>query len=240
MIALHKISKKYDEFYAIKNISLEFKEREIIAIIGPSGSGKTTLLKCINHIETPTGGYISINDQKITSRNRAKLCSKIGMVFQNFNLFPHMDILANLTYSPIKIYKMGATEANKKASDLLVKFGLSDKLNYKPAALSGGQKQRVAIARALMLDPEVMLFDEPTSALDPEVIKDVIEIIKSLKDQMSTIIVTHHVKFAKAVATRVIFMDRGQILADQPKEAFFNKPTSHRARLFLENIGDLI
>jgi len=162
------------------------------------------------------------------------------MVFQQFHLFPHMNVLDNLTYGPINVIKLSKKKSEEKAILLLKQFGILEKIYSDPTDLSGGQKQRVAIVRALMMDPEVMLFDEPTSALDPEVVKDVIEIIAQLKNQMTMIVITHHIKFAKIIADRIVFMDKGKILADQPADSFFNKPSSHRARLFLENVGDLI
>lgn len=236
MIRLEAISKKYGKNYALKDVSLSFDGHETAVIIGPSGSGKTTLLKCVNQLEDPTSGHVFINGIKLTNKNRNKLCLKIGMVFQNFNLFPHMNVLENLIYSPVNVLNVEQDQARDKAEKLLQTFGLQEKLHSKPTNLSGGQKQRVAIARALMMDPEIMLFDEPTSALDPEVIKDVVEAISMLKSQMTMIVVTHHINFAKAIADRIIFMDKGHVLCDQPKQDFFNKPKSHRARLFLENI----
>lgn len=240
MISLEKLSKKYGKHYAIKDITASFDGHEVTTIIGSSGSGKSTLLRCINRLEEPTSGGVMINGIKLTNNNRRKLCLKIGMVFQNFNLFPHMTVKDNLTYSPINVLRLSPKEAITKAEELLHKFGLKDKLGASPGGLSGGQKQRVAICRALMMNPEVMLFDEPTSALDPEVIKDVIEAISLLKTQMTMIVVTHHIKFARAISDRVIFMDKGLLLCDQPAGDFFSKPKSHRARLFLENIGDLM
>lgn len=240
MILLEKISKKYAKNYAIKDISLNFKSNETVAIIGPSGSGKSTLLRCINHLEELTSGQIFINGKKLARKDRKKLCLKIGMVFQHFNLFPHMNVKENLIYSPINVLGLEKAVCEAKAGNLLAQFNLKQKLTCKPADLSGGQKQRVAIVRALMMDPEVILFDEPTSALDPEVIKDIIEAILLLRDKMTIIVVTHHIKFAKAIADRIIFMDHGQVLADQPMSEFFHQPSSDRARLFLQNIGDLI
>jgi len=162
------------------------------------------------------------------------------MVFQQFHLFPHMTVLENLTYGPINVIKARLKESEEKAKGLLKQFGVLEKAYFYPMDLSGGQKQRVAIARALMMNPEIMLFDEPTSALDPEVVKDIIEIISQLKNQITMIVITHHIKFAKIIADRIIFMDQGKVLADQPANEFFNKPNSHRARLFLQNVGGLI
>jgi polar amino acid transport system ATP-binding protein len=240
MIRLENISKKYDKNYAIKNINVNFGTGEVVAIVGSSGSGKSTLLRCINRLEEPTNGSVFIDDEKLNVRNSRKLTLKIGMVFQNFNLFPHMNVRDNLTYAPLNVLGLEKKTMEDKAENLLEKFGLQQKLLASPAQLSGGQKQRVAICRALMMEPQIILFDEPTSALDPEVIKDIIEAILLLKNQITMVVVTHHLKFAKAIADRIIFMDHGLILADQKADEFFTKPASHRARLFLENIGDLM
>lgn len=240
MIALDKVCKRYGKAYALKNISLDFSIKETVVIIGPSGSGKSTLLRVLNNLEEPTNGYLLVDGKKLVPKAGRKLRLKVGMVFQNFNLFPHLNVCDNLIYAPIHVLKMQKAEAILKAEDLLGKFGLKQKFTYFPTNLSGGQKQRVAIARALMMNPEIILFDEPTSALDPENIKDVIENITLLKGQTKMVVVTHHLKFAKAIADRIIFMDQGQILANQPVKEFFTKPASHRARLFLENIGDLM
>lgn len=240
MIKLENISKKYDKTFAVKDVSIEFKSGETVAIIGSSGSGKSTLLRCINRLEQPTSGNVLIDNEKLTAKTARKLGLKIGMVFQNFNLFPHLNVRDNLTYAPLNVLKISKKTADERAENLLGQFGLQQKLLAYPTGLSGGQKQRVAICRALMMEPKIMLFDEPTSALDPEVIKDVIDAIAQLKSQMTIIVVTHHLKFAKAIADRIIFMDHGIILADQKADDFFEKPSSHRARLFLENIGDLL
>lgn len=240
MILIDKVSKCYSKIAVLKEINLEFNKQEIIAIIGSSGSGKSTLLRIMNGLETPTTGEVSIHGQKLTRQNKRQLGLKIGMVFQVFNLFPHFNVQDNLIYAPINVLKLEPEMAIAKAEKLLEQFGLKQKAASFPANLSGGQKQRVAIVRALMMNPEIMLFDEPTSALDPENIKDIIEIIISLKSQLTMIIVTHHLKFAKAIADRIIFMDHGQVLLDQPAAEFFEKPKSHRAKLFLDNIGDLM
>ncbi len=239
MIELEKISKHYQKTSALKDTCLLFEKKETVAIIGSSGSGKSTLLRIINGLETPTTGHVLINGKKLTQRNKLKLCLRIGMVFQSFNLFSHLNVEDNLIYAPVNVLHIDKAIAIEKAEKLLQQFGLKEKKLSLPVNLSGGQKQRVAICRALMMDPEVMLFDEPTSALDPENIKDIVEAISSLKKEMTMIVVTHHIKFAKVVADRIIFMDHGLVLADQPKDEFFEKPKSHRAKLFLENIGDL-
>ncbi len=240
MISLENVSKIFDDYKAISDVNLVFDKRETVVILGSSGSGKSTLLRCINNLENPTSGSVLIGGKKLTRRNRSKLCFKIGMVFQQFNLFPHMNVLENLIYSPINVAKIKKNIAEEKAKSLLKQFGVLEKTYSYPQDLSGGQKQRIAICRALMMDPEIMLFDEPTSALDPEVIKDIIEIISRLKTEMTMIVITHHIKFAKIIADRVIFMDQSLVLCDQPADEFFVKPKSHRARIFLENVGDLI
>ncbi len=240
MIELENVSKKFDSHYAIKDVNLKFDKRETVVVLGPSGSGKSTLLRCINNLENPSKGSVIIDGTTLTRKNRGKLCFKIGMVFQQFNLFPHMNVLENLIYAPCNVKGTKSKPTETKANELLKQFGISNKLLSYPSELSGGQKQRVAICRALMMDPELMLFDEPTSALDPEIIKDIIDIINILKNQMTMIVITHHIKFAKIIADRIIFMDNGQVLADEPAEQFFTKSKSHRARLFLDNVGDLM
>jgi polar amino acid transport system ATP-binding protein len=240
MIELKDINKKFDDNYALKNINLILDKRETVVILGSSGSGKSTLLRIINNLEEPTSGAVLIDKIKLTQRNRRKLCFKIGMVFQQFNLFPHMTVLENLTYGPRNVLDANPIDTEKKARNLLISFGIEDKIYSAPNDLSGGQKQRAAICRALMMNPEIILFDEPTSALDPEVIKDIVEIINNLKNQMTMVVITHQINFARIIADRVIFMDKGLILCDQPAAEFFVRPSSHRARLFLANIGDLM
>ena len=240
MIELKNINKSFDGQPAIKDINLKLAKNEIVVVLGSSGSGKTTLLRSISNLEQPNSGDVLINNTKLTAKNRAKLCLKIGMVFQGFNLFPHMDVLENLTYSPIKVLGVSKGDANHKAEKLLEQFAMASKVRARVDDLSGGQKQRVAICRALMTDPELMLFDEPTSALDSEVIKDLIDALLILKKKMGMLIVTHQLKFAKIVADRIIFMDSGQILCDQPAGEFFAKPKSKRAHLFLENVKSIL
>lgn len=238
MIKIENLSKKFNDNTAIKNINFAVEKKEIISIVGPSGSGKSTLIRCINHLETPTTGLVHINGEKLDKKSIKKLRSKIGMVFQHFNLFPHMNVLENLIYAPMKVLGMKKKDAAVKAKDLLKRFSLSNKVSAIPSSLSGGQKQRIAIIRAIMIDPEIILFDEPTSALDPEIIGDVAKEIKELKKNMTVIVVTHHLRFAKDISDRIIFMDQGQILCDQKKSEFFKNPKSHRARLFLDKVGD--
>lgn len=240
MLILDKVSKRYQKIHAVKDVSLVFGKTETTSIIGPSGSGKSTLLRMMNGLDVPTTGQVLIDGKKLTQKNKMQLCLKIGMVFQAFNLFSHLNVQDNLIYAPINILQMDRMQATDKAEKLLEQFGLRQKNASFPVNLSGGQKQRVAICRALMMDPEVMLFDEPTSALDSENIKDIVEIISLLKRSMTMIVVTHHIKFARVLSERIVFMDHGMVLADQPKDQFFENPKSHRARLFLENIGDLM
>nr|WP_216675569.1 amino acid ABC transporter ATP-binding protein [Brevibacillus sp. HB1.3] len=223
----------------LKGITTNIGKGEVVAIIGPSGSGKSTLLRCINLMETPTTGTITINGQEITAPKAdvMGIRQQIGMVFQHFHLFPHMTVLKNLTYAPMKVKGMSAAEAEKKARELLARVGLADKADAFPSRLSGGQKQRVAIARSLVMEPKIMLFDEPTSALDPEMVKEVLEVMKGLADSgMTMAIVTHEMRFAEEVSDRILFLDDGRLLEDTPPKEFFQKPRSERAQQFLEKV----
>ncbi|AWI11457.1 hypothetical protein B4065_2418 [Caldibacillus thermoamylovorans] len=239
MIKVEQITKVFGKNPVLKNISTTIHQGEVVAIIGPSGSGKSTFLRCLNLLEKPTEGKIYIKDQEITNPkvNILEVRKHIGMVFQQFNLFPHMTVLENVTYAPQKVKKLAKGEVEKNAKDLLAKVGLSDKVDSYPSQLSGGQKQRVAIARALAMEPEIMLFDEPTSALDPEMVKEVLDVIKDLAETgMTMVIVTHEMNFAKEVADRVIFIDGGVILEDAEPHQFFNAPKSERAKDFLSKL----
>lgn len=239
MIKVEQITKVFGKNLVLKNISTTIHQGEVVAIIGPSGSGKSTFLRCLNLLEKPTEGKIYIKDQEITNPkvNILEVRKHIGMVFQQFNLFPHMTVLENVTYAPQKVKKLAKGEVEKNAKDLLAKVGLSDKVDSYPSQLSGGQKQRVAIARALAMEPEIMLFDEPTSALDPEMVKEVLDVIKDLAETgMTMVIVTHEMNFAKEVADRVIFIDDGVILEDAEPHQFFNAPKSERAKDFLSKL----
>nr|WP_209437892.1 amino acid ABC transporter ATP-binding protein [Mesobacillus selenatarsenatis] len=223
----------------LKGISTTIENGEVVAIVGPSGSGKSTFLRCLNLLEQPTGGQILIGSEDITDKktNIMKVRENVGMVFQHFHLFPHMTVLQNITYAPIKVKAIGKAEADKQGLELLKKVGLSEKANEYPNRLSGGQKQRVAIARALAMNPEVMLFDEPTSALDPEMVKEVLEVMKSLAHTgMTMAIVTHEMGFAREVADRVLFLDGGVLVEDAPPAEFFSNPKSSRAKEFLEKM----
>ncbi|ONI48310.1 glutamine ABC transporter ATP-binding protein [Candidatus Epulonipiscioides saccharophilum] len=215
------------------------KKGEVVVVIGPSGSGKSTYLRCINKMEELTNGDIIINNKNISDKNIDinEIRQQVGMVFQHFNLFPHMTILENITLAPMKIKKLSKEQAEEKAYALLERVGLVDKANEYPSKLSGGQKQRIAIARALAMEPEIMLFDEPTSALDPEMVKEVLEVIKDLvKDGMTMIIVTHEMGFAKEVGTRLIFMDQGKILEQGDPKKIFECPTEERTKLFFSKV----
>lgn len=239
MIKVEQITKVFGKNPVLKNISTTIHQGEVVAIIGPSGSGKSTFLRCLNLLEKPTEGKIYIKDQEITNPkvNILEVRKHIGMVFQQFNLFPHMTVLENVTYAPQKVKKLAKGEVEKNAKNLLAKVGLSDKVDSYPSQLSGGQKQRVAIARALAMEPEIMLFDEPTSALDPEMVKEVLDVIKDLAETgMTMVIVTHEMNFAKEVADRVIFIDDGVILEDAEPHQFFNEPKSERAKDFLSKL----
>ncbi|KMY43839.1 peptide ABC transporter ATP-binding protein [Bacillus sp. FJAT-27916] len=239
MIKVENLQKSFGKLEVLKGITTEIKEGEVIAVIGPSGSGKSTFLRCLNLMETPTGGAIWIKGEEITApkTNVLAMRQNVGMVFQHFNLFPHKTVLENVTYAPMKVKKMKKDEAKKEAMDILTKVGMAEKANEYPGQLSGGQKQRVAIARALAMKPEIMLFDEPTSALDPEMVKEVLEVMKSLANSgMTMAIVTHEMGFAKEVADRVLFLDGGVIVEDSAPELFFTAPSSQRAKEFLQKV----
>ena len=237
MIKIDNLKKSYGKNEVLKGISTEIKEKEVIAIIGPSGSGKSTFLRCINRLEEPTAGVISVGGETITEKNVMKVRENLGMVFQHFYLFPHKTVLENLTYAPINVKGVAKAEAVKLAEELLTKVGLYDKRNEFPNRLSGGQKQRVAIARALAMNPTAILFDEPTSALDPEMVKEVLEVMKSLAESgMTMLIVTHEMGFAREVADRILFLDGGLLVEEASPEEFFTAPKSARAKEFLEKV----
>ena len=239
MIKVENLNKSFGKLEVLKGVSTEINKGEVVAIIGPSGSGKSTFLRCINLLETPTSGSINVLGEEITSpkANIMKIRQKVGMVFQHFHLFPHKTVLENLTYAPTSVKGLSKSEADEKAKKLLNQVGLAEKVLEYPNRLSGGQKQRVAIARALAMDPEVMLFDEPTSALDPEMVKEVLEVMKSLvQTGMTMAIVTHEMGFAREVADRVLFLDNGMLVEDAPPSEFFTSPKSERAKVFLEKM----
>lgn len=239
MIDVKGLEKAYENHQVLKGIDEHIFKGEKIAVIGPSGSGKSTFLRCLNLLEQPTGGTITFDGVDITNPKTDinKLRSRMGMVFQQFNLFPHLSVKDNITLAPIKLGLMSKTEAGKKAAELLERVGLPDKANAYPKQLSGGQQQRIAIARALAMNPEVMLFDEPTSALDPEMVGEVLEIMKELADEgMTMVVVTHEMGFARSVATRVLFMDEGVIAEQNTPEEFFSNPQNPRLKEFLSKV----
>ena len=239
LLELKYLHKSFGNLEVIKGIDLEIDKGDILVIIGPSGSGKSTVLRCMNLLEEPTSGQIIFEGKDILKNLRTidKTREKIGMVFQNFNLFPNKTILDNITLAPMKVKGKTREEAEKKAKDLLERVGLLDKVDAYPVQLSGGQQQRIAIARALAMEPDMMLFDEPTSALDPEMVKEVLDVIKELAHEgMTMAIVTHEMGFAKEVADRVIFVDGGKIVEDGSPEEVFNRPKSDRAKDFFDKI----
>lgn len=242
MLKTVDLHKSFGDLEVLKGINKEIHKGEVVAIIGPSGSGKSTFIRCLNLLEEPTKGQVFFKDTDITSKAKKevdidKVREHIGMVFQHFNLFPHMSVLDNLTLAPIKIKGMSEQAAKEQAIELLKKVGLEEKKDAYPNNLSGGQKQRVAIARALAMNPEVMLFDEPTSALDPEMVKEVLNVIKSLaQSKMTIVIVTHEMGFAKEVADRVMFMDEGIIMEEGTPDEIFNHPKNQRTKEFLDKV----
>jgi ABC-type polar amino acid transport system ATPase subunit len=233
------LCKSFGNLHVLKDISTEIKKGEVVAIIGPSGCGKSTFLRCLNLLEVPTRGRVYIGDVEVThpKTDIKQVRQNVGMVFQHFNLFPHMTVLKNVTYAPIKVKKVRKPEADELGRELLKQVGLSEKADVYPSRLSGGQKQRVAIARALAMKPQVMLFDEPTSALDPEMVKEVLEVMKNLATTGITMaIVTHEMGFAREVADRIMFLDGGRVAEDAPPAEFFSNPKSERACQFLEKV----
>ena len=238
VISAKNIKKSYGYVEVLKDISVDVTEGEVLCIIGPSGSGKSTFLRCLNGLEEIQDGSITILGQELTNNKTInKLREEIGMVFQSFNLFPHLTVLENMVLAPVELKKMSKEEATEKALNLLDKVGLKDKKNFYPGTLSGGQKQRVAIARALTMNPKIMLFDEPTSALDPEMVGEVLKVMKDLAQEgMTMVVVTHEMNFAKDVSDRVIFMDKGYILEEGPPKEVFTAPTSDRCKEFLDKV----
>ena len=238
MIDIENLRKSFGDVEVLKGINLTIKEKEVVVIIGPSGSGKSTLLRCMNYLEEPTSGEVSVDGIVLDGEaNINKVREEVGMVFQRFNLFPHMTVLQNIILSPMKTRGESKEEATKTAIQLLEKVGLADKKDAYPETLSGGQQQRVAIARALAMKPKFMLFDEPTSALDPEMVREVLDVIKDLaKDGMSMAIVTHEMGFAREVADRVLFIDEGKILEQGKPDDIFFHPKEERTKLFLSKI----
>ena len=239
MIKVENLSKSFGKNEVLTSISTQISKGEVVAIIGPSGSGKSTFLRCLNVLETPSSGKILVENQDLTDSKAPihKMRQQIGMVFQHFHLFPHTTVLENLTYAPMKAKGVKKQAAEQSARNLLHKVGLSEKESAYPSSLSGGQKQRVAIARALAMEPELMLFDEPTSALDPEMVKEVLDVMKDLaKSGMTMIVVTHEMGFAREVADRILFLDHGVLLEEGKPNDFFTNPKTDRAKDFLDKI----
>ncbi|MEK4149760.1 amino acid ABC transporter ATP-binding protein [Robertmurraya sp. FSL W8-0741] len=239
MILFRNVNKHYGNFHVLKNINLSIERGEVVVILGPSGSGKSTMLRCINRLETISDGELIVNDIPIHDKKTDinKLRRNIGMVFQHFNLYPHKKVIDNITLAPKKVAKISDEEAKATAMQYLQKVGIPEKADSFPSQLSGGQQQRVAIARGLAMKPEVMLFDEPTSALDPEMIGEVLDVMKTLaKEGMTMVVVTHEMGFAKEVADRIIFMDEGQIVEEATPAEFFSNPKEERTRIFLSRL----
>lgn len=238
MIKLENVHKSFGKNEVLKDIDLHIEKGQVVVIIGPSGSGKSTVLRTMNYLEEPTSGKVIVDGMDLSDKSKLnEVRTEVGMVFQNFNLFPHMTVMENLTLAQTKVRKTSSDEAKKIGQILLDRVGLKDKANAYPDSLSGGQKQRVAIARALAMKPKVMLFDEPTSALDPEMVCEVLDVMKSLAEEgMTMVIVTHEMGFAKEVADRVLFVDGGLILEDDTPEKVFDAPTNDRTKLFLSKI----
>lgn len=239
IIQVKNLQKSFGSLEVLKDINAEIKEKEVVCVIGPSGSGKSTFLRCLNRLEEITAGQVTVNGHDITDPkiNLNKVRQEVGMVFQQFNLFPHKTVLENITLGPIKVLSLEKEAAEKIALELLAKVGLKEKAQSYPGELSGGQKQRVAIARALAMNPKIMLFDEPTSALDPEMVGDVLEVMKQLaREGMTMVVVTHEMGFAREVGDRVIFMDGGYIVEENEPNALFGNPQHERTKAFLSKV----
>ena len=237
-IAIRNLTKSFGNFVALRNVNLDIEQGQVVAVIGPSGSGKSTLVRCINLLEAANVGEITIDGVRVEpGRNLARVRSEVGMVFQNFNLFPHMTVLRNIALAPMRVRGMSRAAAEERACALLEKVGLADQAHKAPGQLSGGQQQRVAIARALAMEPKVLLFDEPTSALDPELVGEVLDVIQALaRTGVTMVIVTHEMGFARRVAHRVIFMEGGAIIEDAPPETIFTRPREPRTKAFLQAV----
>ena len=239
MIHVNNLHKYFGENEVLKGVNYHIKKGEVVVVIGPSGSGKSTFLRCLNLLEEPTHGEIIFEEQNITDKNIDinKIREKMGMVFQQFNLFPHKTVIDNITIAPVNVKKKSKAEAEEKAKELLKRVGLLDKANAYPSSLSGGQKQRIAIARALAMEPDVMLFDEPTSALDPEMVGEVLTVMKDLaKEGMTMVVVTHEMGFAREVGDRILFMDGGNIVEQGTPEEIFDNPKNPRTKDFLSKV----
>jgi len=239
MISFKNVNKWYGELHVLNGIDLEVAKGEVVVVCGPSGSGKSTLIRCINRLEPIQKGELVVDNMAVHDKkiNMTKIRADIGFVFQSFNLYPHMTALGNATIAPLKVKKMKKAEAEKIGREMLTRVGLEDRIDHYPAQLSGGQQQRVAIARGLCMNPKIMLFDEPTSALDPEMINEVLDVMRDLaKEGMTMMVVTHEMGFAREVASRVVFMDEGQIIEVAPPNDFFTNPQTERGKSFLKSI----
>ena len=237
MIVVKDLKKNYNGLDVLKGIDLTINKGDVVCLVGPSGCGKSTFLRCLTRLEEPDGGTVMLDGKEITERDIDATRAQMGMVFQHFNLFPHLTVKKNITLAPVRLGRMSQAAADKQAMELLERIGLADKADVYPNMLSGGQKQRIAIVRALAMDPEVLLFDEPTSALDPEMVGEVLELMKDLaKSGMTMVVVTHEMGFAREVASRVIFIDKGKIQEDKPPQEFFDHPENPRLREFLSKV----
>ena len=237
MIVVKDLQKTFGELTVLNGIDMTIEKGDVICLIGPSGCGKSTFLRCLNRLEEPTGGTVVFDGREVTEKEIDAVRASMGMVFQHFNLFPHKTVKQNITMAPVLLKRMTQAEADKRAMELLERIGLADKADVYPNMLSGGQKQRIAIVRALAMDPKVILFDEPTSALDPEMVGEVLELMKQLaREGMTMVVVTHEMGFAREVATRVVFIDEGKIQEDEAPEEFFGNPKHPRLRAFLSKM----
>lgn len=237
MIVVKDLKKNYNDLDVLKGIDLTINKGDVVCLVGPSGCGKSTFLRCLTRLEEPDGGTVMLDGKEITERDIDATRAQMGMVFQHFNLFPHLTVKKNITLAPVRLGRMSQAAADKQAMELLERIGLADKADVYPNMLSGGQKQRIAIVRALAMNPEVLLFDEPTSALDPEMVGEVLELMKELaRDGMTMVVVTHEMGFAREVANRVIFIDEGVIKVDKPPQEFFKDPDNPRLKAFLSKV----
>ena len=237
MIVVKDLKKNYNGLDVLKGIDLTINKGDVVCLVGPSGCGKSTFLRCLTRLEEPDGGTVMLDGKEITERDIDATRAQMGMVFQHFNLFPHLTVKKNITLAPVRLGRMSQAAADKQAMELLERIGLADKAGEYPNMLSGGQKQRIAIVRALAMNPEVLLFDEPTSALDPEMVGEVLELMKELaRDGMTMVVVTHEMGFAREVANRVIFIDEGVIKVDKPPQEFFENPDNPRLKAFLSKV----
>ncbi len=237
MIVVKDLKKNYNGLDVLKGIDLTINKGDVVCLVGPSGCGKSTFLRCLTRLEEPDGGTVMLDGKEITERDIDTTRAQMGMVFQHFNLFPHLTVKKNITLAPVRLGRMSQAAADKQAMELLERIGLADKADVYPNMLSGGQKQRIAIVRALAMNPEVLLFDEPTSALDPEMVGEVLELMKELaRDGMTMVVVTHEMGFAREVASRVIFIDEGVIKVDKPPQEFFKDPDNPRLKAFLSKV----